>query len=109
MWGVFIITEFKLTPKGQVECARRQDVKRLRPRVFLSVCDRFNMRYGFGPAACSSVSWCFISIMGGEKKSWGQACLTVGPSGLSRWFQSAKDLFYIDMALEIKREKNVFL
>lgn len=63
MWGVFIIKEFKLTPKGQVECARRQDVKRLRPRVFLSVCDRFNMRYGFGPAACSSVSWCFNSIM----------------------------------------------
>lgn len=45
MWGVFIIKEFKLTPKGQFECARRQDENRFRPRVFLrpsvsdSTCD----------------------------------------------------------------------
>lgn len=75
MRGVFITKEFRLTPKGQVECARRQDVKRSRPRVFLSVCDRFNMRYGFGPAACSSVGWCCISIM--KKRSRGQVYLTV--------------------------------
>lgn len=73
MWGVFIIKEFKLTPKGQVECARWQDVKRLRPRVFLSVCDRLTMRYGFGPAACSSVGWCFISIK--KKKELGSGIL----------------------------------
>lgn len=74
MWGVFIIKEFTLTPKGQVECARQQDVKRLRPRVFLSVCDRFNMRHGFGPAACSSVGWCFISIVK-KKKELGSGIL----------------------------------
>lgn len=64
MWGVFRIKEFELTTKGQIKCARQQDVKRFCSRVFLhvSVCERFNMCRVFEPVCvCSKVRWSFIS------------------------------------------------
>lgn len=100
MWGVFIIKEFQLTPKGQFECGRRQDVNRVRLWVFL--------RPSVSDSTCDTCLVLFYFDNDKKYKSWGQVYLTVSPSGSSRWFHSTKSLIFMDFALDEKREKMCF-
>lgn len=107
VWGVFSIKEFKLTTKGQIECAQQQDARRFCSRVFLyvSVCDRFKSCRVFEPVSVcvfkSPMKFYIVSM----EKNWGQVYFTISTSGLSRCFDSQLNGV---CDLQMKRKKNCF-